>query len=1415
MEVDPKCWQRLPRDPGQPQTWTCKICADSRPHQRGKLSRHEKSGMHLTMVELEAKRATESQQSAPLSHTDSVPSSGLPAYLSLVDSGTRALLHSLARTQPLSDAETNSTGSHLGPSHTNLAPISGWGLFEAYGDTELAPSEEQQSIAAIAQAVLEHFDNLSVGSEDENVERSDDDEEEFREPIVTVGIVNKGNGSPNSTDPPLKRTRTSRTDGTADPSAKWFPWHDKITCTLDILMHLPRSVFSQRQLDLFLWLLKVNDVDDVPSVNSMQTLNATLQKMCGVDSIKYKGALGHTYYVNSLSQIIAQEMANPKVRPHLEFYPEDSDAHLTEARQGRRWLHEIDNEQLTPMARLAADGRQDYYIHEPAMLRNGTCCVPVRWFKKKNQLYAKCWKMDVVASDTERGWRVEKSQDFTVPHTQFLKTFPQLCDDALQYGLPHPSRILYTYEPGSGTRSRWTFTNPIVGNRWRSRAKGHRTVAFPIWLYCDDTSGNLSKKWNEHNSFLFTPAGLPRVESQKEYNIHFLSTSNIAPPLEMMDGVVEQLQKCQDEGIWAWDCVANEAVLVIPAVLALLGDNPMQSEFACHIGLQGKFFCRACWTKGSDALAEKVAPESSTEDTSRAESPPFGTGGEGSAVGSDASSVPSDSDDEATQSSNPENQGKKGKGRNKKARETMSNMVIRVKAFLVRGRPRHKEETTTKLASMFEQASTLDTKTKVQSMRTETGIKDTFQMHFLDKLFKSYKGKRGRESKQAALDREVDALPPFITSPVWRIKGLDPHQDTPVEILHVILLGFVKYLWRDLVQNQLGKKQDKRDLLATRLSSFDVSGLGISPLAGQTLVQYSGSLTGRDFRAIAQVAPFVAYDMVSQDCMETWVSLSKLVPLIWQPEIADVEAHCSLLEREIDHFLLCAARWTIRWFNKPKFHILLHLPDHIRRFGPAILFATEAFESFNAIIRAKSVHSNRHAPSRDIALAFAQSNRVRHLLSGGRFDIHSFLLPNSNTTHLSPSLPAVDAASSVSRATAFSFSPNSWKVAGEGPRSLVHTANTVTHYLGLDDKQGIRQGACISDRKPARLINETLAGKIIPSSFHEHTNSRFKTCLEFSLQNGDKCRVGQWVVAKDPLALGATLVARVEEILQVQGSVAELSGMPDFILLQAADVRHQAPAYHMPRLKLTNMWACATFQTILCTVNAPHNCSDRQCGTSQTRPVYQERELTAYTRPSVLHVSPEDQILNLAQMRDAVHVQRFRQPSQMLDREHIILASAAKEIRRYDAQAKQIETQGPPYPFCTLDAAVNTMRTYGLLLPALATAGTPLLALLLAHMPQHALPLYALAAHHGLNLDNAAATRIGPVYLKRLVFMHLGRAEALRRLLLPQLIPHTTTEVCGAAQQLPLVRAWALGASAIVWDAQDGTCTPSLPAHQC
>lgn len=120
------------------------------------------------------------------------------------------------------------------------------------------------------------------------------------------------------------------------------------------------------------------------------------------------------------------------------------------------------------------------------------------------------------------------------------------------------------------------------------------------------------------------------------------------------------------------------------------------------------------------------------------------------------------------------------------------------------------------------------------------------------------------------------------------LTGLNPHADTPVEILHTVLLGFVKYFWRDVIQNQL-KGPENKDLLKTRLSSLDVAGLGINKISGHMLVQYAGSLTGRDFRVIAQVAPFVLHDLVSKACFDTWISLSNLIPLVWQPTIPNID----------------------------------------------------------------------------------------------------------------------------------------------------------------------------------------------------------------------------------------------------------------------------------------------------------------------------------------------------------------------------------------------------------------------------------------------------------------------------------------------------------------------------------------------
>lgn len=80
-------------------------------------------------------------------------------------------------------------------------------------------------------------------------------------------------------------------------------------------------------------------------------------------------------------------------------------------------------------------------------------------------------------------------------------------------------------------------------NKWRKIARGREVKSVPIWLYCDDTSGNVSKKWGKLNSWLFNLVGLAASHVKLPFNTHFLSTSPTAPPLEMLEEIRDVL-KC-------------------------------------------------------------------------------------------------------------------------------------------------------------------------------------------------------------------------------------------------------------------------------------------------------------------------------------------------------------------------------------------------------------------------------------------------------------------------------------------------------------------------------------------------------------------------------------------------------------------------------------------------------------------------------------------------------------------------------------------------------------------------------------------------------------------------------------------------------------------------------------------------------
>ncbi|KAA1471663.1 hypothetical protein DENSPDRAFT_129145 [Dentipellis sp. KUC8613] len=144
-------------------------------------------------------------------------------------------------------------------------------------------------------------------------------------------------------------------------------------------------------------------------------------------------------------------------------------------------------------------------------------------------------------------------------------------------------------------------------------------------------------------------------------------------------------------------------------------------------------------------------------------------------------------------------------------------------------------------------------------------------------------------------------------------------------------------------------------------------------------------------------------------------------------------------------------------------------------------------------------------------------------------------------------------------------------------------------------------------------------------------------------------------------------------------------------------------------------------------------------------------------------------------------------------------------------------------------AAVDAMAKYGIPARTYIAPSTPLYLLLHANAAISPIEVYALAASLDISelavatsshllsyplssLTDELTMKMGPIYMKRLVFLHLGRIEALKRLLLPPPASHQSTQVCGAAEQKTLTRAWALASAYLAWEARPDLSATALEA---
>ncbi|KAH9809240.1 hypothetical protein DFH28DRAFT_934282 [Melampsora americana] len=777
--------------------------------------------------------------------------------------------------------EDNSTLSpflEVGPNNNNESDASDFGnleevLFEEEADREGLPDE-----VGYSEALMRHLTSLSDSEESENsdleitpINLVDVDWEMMlqncTERLGTSSDSHSTSTSSASSIPHHSDDEKSEPDNAQDPTGfdpDCYPFKKEEIFAL-LLLGSGQHLLSQRQFEHIRHLLRVVLKVIIPSYKTLGRLRSSMCTRLGLNVLDWESSLKNPCHGLSIKEIVSQELANPVVAEHLVFVPEyDPKTPTDRFSQSKKWREGFSRTQRVQMVSSTQAGH--FYLYEPVRDSLNQWIVPIYFFQTSGNYYAKCVKASMISIGTNTPdikFIVESDQPFesplliTVQIDSLISNFIDTKDEGMLIQR-RCGNVMYQLKE-------LAYTEIPLPNPWRIKAKGKVIRNVPITLYSDDTSGNVSKKWNKHMSYYFTLSGLPPGMTNQIFNIHFLATSNKSSALELGDNIVDELNTLGMDGFTAHDISLDKYVLVMVVPLCHLGDSPMHAEITNttnpSITLNP---CRICTLSVDTLIAKQDAAYT--------------------------------------------------------------------RAFLGLDHGEDNQYSKEEVCQLF----------------------DNLNKEFGARLF----------------------------NPFLRLNGFDGHLDTPVEILHVVLLGVVKYLFRDAMANL---PDSALPSVMAQWKSFDTSGLNILPIQPKTMTQFYQSLVGKDFCTILQTVPFVLFPHFSPDRRRLWTALSHLGSYVFQPQITDMNSYLHNLKKLVNIFLGHLTRWTAQWTNKPKFHMLIHLVESIERFGPLLLCATKKFESFNGITRYASIHSPRHNPGLHIATTFLFARLLRMLLSGGSF----------------------------------------------------------------------------------------------------------------------------------------------------------------------------------------------------------------------------------------------------------------------------------------------------------------------------------------------------------------------------------------------------------------------------------------------
>ncbi|KAI8458796.1 hypothetical protein BY996DRAFT_6430113 [Phakopsora pachyrhizi] len=462
---------------------------------------------------------------------------------------------------------------------------------------------------------------------------------------------------------------------------------------------------------------------------------------------------------------------------------------------------------------------------------------------------------------------------------------------------------------------------------------------------------------------------------------------------------------------------------------------------------------------------------------------------------------------------------------------------------------------------------------RIQWSITDLGVKDMLNQAVMKVIEENQDSRLVYNIHKINEERKQQLFNPF-----FEPKGSDGHKDTPVEVFHVVLLGILKYLYRDLIG---GLSASKKDELIARLQSFDTSNLNIQPIKAKYLVQHYLSLVGKDFKVLIQAAPFVFFPLIEDSKHKIWISLCHLCSFIFQTHITDLTKYMADLEYFAQDFLLKLISTNAQWVNKPKFHMLIHLSQSIARFGPTSLFSTEKYESYNGVVRQASIHSNMQSPSHDIATSFQNYAALRFFFSGGitqaepsrsnfvtqNSQVKKLLLNNSNIQKL------------------FGFDPQFFK-----PQPRYSFFN-----------QPPQSSAVYDESVPVGIKTKS-------------PNSNWIKITSFYLDEKQIIKGNSFIILKAQ----PTNTNFIAYIIGIWG-VDDFFNQKIYIHCIPCEILEMDPFYGMCTLKKLNKEEFISAKSVISGVNVQHHCEGAKCLIKRTLPMRLERQETDIMLKEIHH----------------------------------------------------------------------------------------------------------------------------------------------------------------------------------------------------